>query len=354
MGLSSGSARAEDARVYYKDGTTIETPDFNMKINLLIQPFFSYTDYDTGARENLGIDETDDTDSFDVRRVRLRVGGDLLQKQFSYMLWTDLRANSGSNQLQDAWLQWNYSDELHARFGQFNVPYSRQKLNADHGLQLVDRSHVSDTFSLPRQNGAMAHGNIAEGVTYALGLFNGEEGTNQGGADNKLMYTAALTASTSGYGSRAFEGDLREDNSSFEATGGVAAYYFEGNEEDVGQVDQFGLDVDLGAKAAGVSGQTEFYYRDRDFDGDVDTTDDFGFYVQGGYMLNQQWEVALRFGLVEPDADDTDQEEYSAVINYYINGHNLKVQTGVNFYRTSVGDDDTKDFQFITQLTGYI
>lgn len=219
---------------------------------------------------------------------------------------------------------------------------------------MVDRSLTSDFFSLPREMGALFHGTCAEGVTYAAGLYNGQEGQNQAGADNKLMYTAALTASSSGYGSRAFEGDLREDNSSFEGTAGVAGYYFEGTTEDTGDVDQFGLNVDLGVKGGGLSGQTEFYYRNRDFSGDADSTDDFGFYAQGGYMLNTQWELALRFGYIEPDQDDTDTEEYSAVVNYYVNGHNLKIQTGVNFVVDNFGDEDTSDFQFITQLTGYI
>ncbi len=357
--ISTTAIAADDTgKIYYKDGTTIETQDFNLKINLLVQPTFEYNDVDNEGRADLGVDPGSDRTSFDLDRVRARLAGDALNKEFSYALYHDFRADGGGSELEDAWLQWN-QDWGSARWGQFDVAYSRQELNTDHGLQMLDRSIVSDRFSPARQMGALLHGPLGDGITYAVGAFNGVEGQNSAGVDNKLLYNAALTASTDGYGSRAFEGDLRSDNSSFEGTGGAAVYYLEGTNVDDIDVNQFGLNVDLGMKTGGLSAQTEFYYENVDADeSDIDSADNFGFYVQGGYMLNTAWEVALRFGYVDPDdgddGEDIDTEEYEAVVNYYINGHNMKLQSGVIWTVDNVGDDDVSDFDFVVKMTGWL
>ena len=355
-GLSAvSSALAADEKVYYKDGVIIDTKDVNMKLNFLIQPNFTYTDYDSDGRSDLEAESPGDAASFHVRRARWAASGDILGGEFSYMLYHDFRADGGGSEMQDAYLQYN-GDWGHLRGGQFDVPFSRQELNTDYGLQMIDRSIVSDRFSPARQMGAMAYGPVAEGVTWAAGAFNGLEGQNQGGVDNKLLYSAALTASTSGYGNRWTEGDLRDD-ADFDATGGTAAYYLEGSNE-LSDVSLFGLNVDLGARCHGFSAQTEFYYENLDFDSDIDSADNFGFYVQAGQMLNKQWELAARFGYIEPDTgadgDDIDTQSYELVVNYFLKGHALKLQTGVLFVVDNIGDDDVSDFQFATQLTGFI
>ncbi|MFN8392292.1 MAG: porin [Bdellovibrionota bacterium] len=361
VGLSAACmaapAFAADGKVYYDEGTVIETHDFNTKINFLISPNFTYTDYDNGGRRDVGVDSNGDTTSFDVNQVRVNFQGDLLGKQFSYDIYHDLRSDGGGSELQDAWLQYN-SDQVNLRWGQFYVPFSRQEIETDYGQQMLDRSFVADRFAPGRQMGAMAHGPIADGLTYAAGLFNGVEGQNHAGQDNKLLYVAQVTGSTPNYGSRATEGDLRKDNSSLDMTGGVAAYYTEGDVKAFdADVELFGLNADFGLKASGFSLQTEFYYENADLkDSGTGSLDNFGFYVQGGYLLDKNWEVATRFGYYEPDNDlaDEDIESYELVANYFINGHALKLQTGVAWLVDNVGDNDTTDFQFETRLTGWL
>jgi phosphate-selective porin len=354
--VSPAFAADDGGKIYYKNGTVIETKDFSTKINMLITPSFSYTDYDNGGRRDAGVDGSDDTTGFDVNLVRLSLAGDLLDKQFSYAIYHDLRADDGGSELQDAWLQYN-SDIGNARWGQFDVPFSRQELTNDYGLQMLDRSFVSDRFAPAREMGAMLHGALTDEVGYALGLFNGVEGKNTNARDNKLMYVAAVNASTDNYGSRLMEGDQRDDNSTFAATGGAAAYYTEGNIEAInGDVNIFGLNVDGGVKFQGISGQAEFYYENLDPDGG-ESADNFGFYLQGGYALDKAWEVALRFGYYEPDdslVKDEDVESYEAVVNYFLNGHALKLQTGVAWLVDNVGSNDTSDFQFEARLTGWL
>src|SRR5262245_51822419 len=100
--LASNVKADDGAKVYYKDGTRIETSDFDMKINVKIQPKFSYKDNDSEARREADLPAANDSTSFDLRRVELLFSGNLLNKAFSYKVKTDLRSDSGGSQLKDA------------------------------------------------------------------------------------------------------------------------------------------------------------------------------------------------------------------------------------------------------------
>lgn len=363
--ITDANAADTGAKVYYKEGTRIETADVDMKINLQIQPRFTFSDADEGGRRDAGIDDSvGDTTSFDLRRVRIEFSGNVLDKQFSYKIKTDLRSDAGGSDLKEAWLQWN-SDAANMRWGQFKAPFSRQENVSSTSLYFIDRSAVSDFFAPSYQPGAMLHGPVAEGVNYYVGAYNGQsdgEGRNRPGVDNKLAVDAALTANFGDYGSRGVEGDMRADTSSTAFTTGAAIIYGQAESETIGSdYDHFDLNVDAGMRSNGLDLQTDFFYSTADFDevaGDAGEPDLFGFYAQGSYNLNKEWGVGARFGYFEPDEDISDiddQEEYNLVVNYFLNGHWLKLQTGVTFEVTNFADgDDVSDFRFETQLAGYL
>ena len=161
--ISDANAADTGAKVYYKEGTRIETADVDLKINIQLQPRFTYEDLDQEGREDAGVDGGEDSASFDLRRVRAVFSGNLLNKQFSYMLRTDLRSDSGGSDLKEAWLQWN-SDSANMRWGQFKIPFGRQEMASSSAQYFVDRSAVSDFFSPSYQPGAMLHGPLGDGV----------------------------------------------------------------------------------------------------------------------------------------------------------------------------------------------
>lgn len=368
--FSTANAADDNGRVYYKEGTRLEFADFDMKINLQVQSKFTYEDVDQGGRGDVGLDAGEDVTSFDLRRVRVNFTGNLLKKQFSYQVQNDFRSSEGGGQMKDAWLQWN-SDEANLRFGQTKIPFSRQELVSSSNLQFIDRSIVNDVFAPSRQIGALLHGPLGDAGTYYLGAFNGEsegEGINRAGQDNRLLMVAAANMNIGDYGSRGVEGDHRAKNDEFGATVGVSTLYGQGtgdvlDNDTAGDFDRFDLNVDLGARCSGFSAQSEFYYSTIDLDdvdGDSGEADLFGFYVQAGYMLDKEWELAARYAYLLPDEDVSvvdDQNEFSAVVNYYLNGHALKLQTGVTFDQTNLNPDvvdgDFTDFRFETQLAGY-
>lgn len=367
----------EPAKVYYNDGMRLETKEVDVKFNMLLQPFYEYTAFD---RNEAASGDPSNTNNFDLRHSQFFMSGHLMNKQFSFRLMTDFSDEKNGSSLADAWMQWNCDCDLfNVRAGQFFTPYSRQGGTYDQYLQFATKSVVTSVFALDRQNGAMVHGEVADGVHYYLNVFNGQtagEGQNLGGQDTDLALSAALTAQTMGYGSRGFEGDLRENTESMDFTGGISSIYGQGSYGtyvdpvsgdtlSYGDFNKFDLNGDIGMRSNGLSIQGEVYYSYIDLS-DFDTNfNNWGFYTQAGFMLDKNMELAGRFGYIDFDDNfvgyngyvvDTLQE-YSASFNYYMNGHALKLQTGVEWINGEFQDDSSDnitDFRFITQLTGYL
>ncbi len=368
MALFVVDANAADdgGRVYYKDGTRLEFKDFDMKINVHMQPRFSHEDFDGSGRTDIGLDNVGDTTGFDIERARVYFSGNLLNKQFSYQLSNDFRSDGGGSDLKDAWIQLN-NDTANVRIGQFKVPFSRQEQVSDAKLMFIDRSSISDAFSPSRQMGAMLHGAVAEGLNYSVGSWNGEstgEGRNRGPSDNNLAIDAALSYASADYGTRGVEGDFRDDNSALGFTAGTAVIFEQGTGDPLdggadSDFDRFDLNVDAGLRVAGFDLQSEIYYSTISLDGidgDLGEGDIWGLYAQVGYNLDKEWGLGVRFGHFEPDSDLSDikdQEEFNFVVNYYLNGHDLKLQNGVTWEMTNFDSDDVTDFRYEMQLNGY-
>ncbi len=359
------SAQADDheggVKVYYKDGTRLEFPDADIKFNIQLQPQFVYTDLDSDGRVQAGGDSVDDTASFDLRRARLVISGNVLNKQFSYKLQNDFASDSGGGDLKDAWIQWN-GDPANIRFGQMKVPYTRQQRISSSRLFFAERTLVDDVFNQGREQGAYAHAELGTINAY-VGVYNGDsagEGQNQDGEDNKLNGYAAVDFTTESFGSRGLEGDFSEDGTLGFTVGG-AVLYGEGEADTFsGDFEQLGLNADAAVRVAGAELQAEYHYRS--IESDLVSTDEIdrdGFYVQGTYVMDKLG-FGGRFGLVNFDdtvGDTTsvdDIEEYGLVVNYFINGHYLKLQNAATWETSNLkGGGDATDFTYELKLAGY-
>lgn len=357
--VSAIAADAVPGKLSYNQGTQFEFGDeFSMKLNVEWKQRYQFTDVDGG----------DDVSNFRVIEGRPVLTGDFLNKQFSYGISYEF----GNSSLQDAWAQWNADDAAHLRIGQYKQPFSRQELVGETNLQFIDRGLVSDAFSPSRHQGAMLHGNLDENATYALSVYNGEttgEGQNAPGVDNKMAFAGQVTTNFGEYGSRAVEGDPF-DTANLAGTLGVAATYGEGSEIGVDPIagnfvgsdfDDTRANVDFGLRYAGFSLQGEYYYDSFDSADAADAIDTHGFYTQAGYFfVPKTWEIAGRFGMISPDdgVGIDDLYEYSGVVNYYINGHALKLQTGVTAaevnYSSDSSEKDTTDVAYQVQLVGLL
>ena len=124
-GLVAADA-GSSGKTWYDHGTKLEYGNFDLQFNLMVQSLYTYHDYDSEGTASYGIESAEDTSSFEMRNVRMEFKGNLLNKQFSYMVSNDFGNGSTGSDLKDAYLQWNVCDNQHLRMGQYKAPYSRQ------------------------------------------------------------------------------------------------------------------------------------------------------------------------------------------------------------------------------------
>ena len=353
------------AKLYYKKGLRMEFPDKGVALrsNVQLQTRYSYHSYDDSEARGL-----QDASDFEVKRARLDLRGEVLDGDVDFRLQNDFVGDKGGNgkrdsDLKDAWIRFNLDDAARVKFGQFKAPYGRQKLASSTKLQFIDRSIVTDSFTTSRNQGVSLGGDLGDGIGYTLAVFNGlsdGEGSNKGGVDTNMFGAGQLFVTCGNYGSRGEEGDW-QNTEEMGGTAGIAVRYDEANDDAGGQVDTVGLNADVGVRYRGFSAQGEFFYENVDVEGASDELDDYGFYVQAGmFPVPQEIEVAGRFGWIEPDdsiesSSGVDSiQEYTVVINYYLDGHNLKAQTGVTFeVLDNISGDDVDDLRYDLQLSGY-
>lgn len=300
-----------------------------------------------------------------VRRVRLRMNGTIYSPKLRYLLqlsfsrgdqdWNNSRF---SNVVRDAIFTYDLTERLQVAFGQGKLPGNRQRVVSSGDQQFVDRSIVNAAFNIDRDFGFQAQYElpVATQIFRFKGAITSGEGRNQSvSPDNKLFYTSRLEWLPFGQFSRNgdyFESDLAmEENlkasfaytASFledaaRANGPVGEIFTTtGNLEDPlirrTQIVQY---ADAVFKYRGHSLYME-YVNKRAKDPVVNATQAVltgdAFNVQMGKMLSENVEIAARYSAIYPTTEvraiHDEVREWSAGLNYFINGHRIKLQGNV-------------------------
>jgi phosphate-selective porin OprO/OprP len=367
-GEAAGASDSSASKLYWNQGTRVEFPDngFTTSIATMLQTRYSFNDRD----EDAGLTNSS---SFDVNRARLIVSGTALNREFSYMLSTDFIAAPDSDanfdqspSVRDAYIDWRpCNDDMGIRMGAFKTQVSRQFNTNQQSMQFVDRSNVSEYFTIGRENGAMAYGSFAEGmISASAGIFNGEstnEGPNTSGLDTRHTGVASLRINPTGRMDVSEEGDIDWTEELATSIGAVYAYSDYAQTSDAGTTtdDANLVNIDANLKYMGFSLHGEYFVGNSDLNGDPS-----GFYVQGGYFfVPKRWEIAGRYsqtncddGLASGQCVGLDSiSETAASLNYHFWRHNLKAQLGyahVNSDATGA-KDDIRENRYVFQLSSY-
>ncbi|RME58540.1 MAG: hypothetical protein D6780_06540 [Candidatus Dadabacteria bacterium] len=363
---SEARAAASGAgRVYWDNGTRLEFPDvgFSTRIATHIKARYEFTDNDNA----------DNTSSFEIPTARLKIDGSVLNNEFTYVLQLDFTKSSGSGTLLDAALAWHPSDFLSIKAGQFKTGVSRQFNTSSPYLQFAERTLVSDTFDLGRQQGAQIGVNLGDVATVGVGLFNGSsagEGINSTGVDTDHAIVVNARANVVGEMNPYVEADV--DGTEDLAINVGGAYAFSTDKAAGISTDHQVVSVDANLKWQGFSFNGEFFWEDFDPD-NASSRDHWAFYVQAGYFfLPQELELAARWGYMDCDnghfgsfnpvcknkngqQNDIDTiNEVAVNINYYWWKHNLKAQVGWYFdTRDPVNGSSIDTNRWLLQLSSY-
>ncbi len=358
---------------YGGKGFEIRTKDgkFATQIQWRFQGRWSYP---TRADEEGVADFSDQTEStFELRRVRMKIGGHGYQPWIKYYFEIDLQStsNSGSSAGDTRLLDWRISLErfkfLSLQVGQWKIDYNRERRDSSGNQQFVERSIVNSAFTIDRQVGAMLYGHLAPGTLfdsrYYAGVFTGS-GRGEANDDANMMYFGRFQWNFLGRDLKWSQSDV-EYHEQPTASVAFAAYtnigkctrwsssgcgtlgsmnsagmaYTSDSTATNGQFRVDGIMEEFALKWRGLSLQHEYHWKqvkDSSFmeGAPGSKTNLMGSYSQIGYfphylipVVPKPLEVAFRYAFVDPDvsANNDTLQEFTTAINWFFAGHKNKL-----------------------------
>ncbi len=358
---------------YYKKGFHFESEDGLFSTNLQWRAQMRFANPGDGDPLTTADFRTDPkTSNFELRRVRMKIGGHGYKPWVKYYFEVDLQPSrtftassaNASARIIDWRLDVQPWEEFGFRLGQWKINYNRERVDSSGRQQFVERSIVNNIFTIDRQVGVMLKGRLNKGtmmdMRYYAGIFNGE-GRAVDNANEQMMKMARLQWNILGRDLKWRQSDVkRHKKLTMQLAGGWAAtktpctrwsssgcgnlggftdeVSANGNQFDIQQwVAEFAM------KYQGLSIQSEYHWKDIE-DTEAQTTHDLkGAYAQVGYFFNEimpsvpeELELAFRYAFVdEPDSNITtltsNREEYTVAANYFIAGHNNKITVDYSY-----------------------
>lgn len=128
------------------------------------------------------------TNQFGIGTARLRLsgGGDT---GFRYMSQLDF---TRSLVLLDARVGYSFSPGATLRAGLFKTPFSGEFLTSAAAIDFVNRARVVGAYAPNRDVGINLFGRAESGLSYSVGVFNGNGRTLAGNDNNRFMYVGRI------------------------------------------------------------------------------------------------------------------------------------------------------------------
>lgn len=365
-------------QVYGKDST------FYMKFGMRFQNLFSnewVVEDETGGSGGL----EDYSSNFLIRRSRFKFDGYAYTPKLKYKFELGLsnrdnggaasEFNTGPKFILDAFISYNFYKNLSIKVGQGKLPGNRERVISSGNLQFVDRSRVNSRFNIDRDFGLslLNHHTIAgdfimkEIISLSQGEGRNITAGNLGGGFDYTFRVEFLPMGNFKSKGDYSGSDLKRELKPKLAVG-VTYDINDNTVRERGQNGSFIFDDLIGDKGEYVGRTLQtifvdamFKYQGFSFMGefaDKQTSDDnpvvvnelgeeIGTFYTGsglnlsvGYLMKNNWEVAVRYTAINPDeAVSNNETEYTLGLSRYIVGHKLKVQSDVS-YRDVVNRDD--------------
>lgn len=297
--------------------------------------------------------------TFRVRRAELSAQGELVPKLIGYKLMIDPAKTlkfgttdapvvdsagepvtpdaqvevttppSDTSILQDVYVTF-MSDYVDVSIGQFKIPVSYEGSNSSSKLLFPERALTSKAFGDRRDVGLRLEKEF-EHFGYVFGVFNGT-GLNRIDDNNQKDLGLRLEAYP-------IEKMMI----------GVVGYTSVGSRDEAGTKDR--VEGDFRAELGDALVQAEYIHG---WDGPKGARlEGQGVYVAGGYTFFERLQPIVRVGMLDSDvdSDDTETNHYEFGFNYYLRGHNLKLQTSFSLFDPSAPGAPTRDELIVsTQL----
>jgi len=354
--------KKEEPEIKFKgkagDGLTVEVGDaFSLNVKSRIQVRYQYH----LSPENAAGTRTEDQ-VVNIGTLRLWFSGKVLVPELTYMIQLALAdrdyRDGAKSPVYDAYLDWAAHRDVNLRVGQYFVPFDRLRTVREWALQMADRPRPVGELTLDRDVGVMYYSDhfLADKSPVAVraGVFGGGGINLTNAREPGALFVGRVEVRPLGDIDDDKEGDLdRRKKPGLAVGGGVAANVNTNRQKSTtgttyvgGTADYVHAAADLVFKWQGIALQAEYVWREAGEDTieSVDaagnpvteyTRSGHGWILQGSYTFKPPFEVVGRlsgmyaFEGTDPayisEADSRGQEVAGGV-NYYFNGHKMKLQ----------------------------
>lgn len=329
-----------------------------------------------------------------VRRLRLRFGGFLYDKDLSYNLQLsfsradlDFSNTNFPNIIRDAMIFYNFSPKLQLSFGQTKLPGNRQRVVSSSDMQFAERSIVNNSFTMDRDFGIQGwYGDYLFDDFYfnLRGAFTDGEGRNSSSKKGS-NYSYTARAEILPLGKFTNGGDYIESDIEFEPKPkisiGASINRNVKTERAGGQIGALlytpvtlkTLYLDGLFKYNGFALYTEFATRNaednpitQNSNNDIKYTfEGIGYLLQTSFLFKNNYEIAIRYADVEPterlkgNTIANQQQIITFATSKYISGHRAKLQAEISYLKdnsftfnqnNNLQTNSNKYWQFIFNL----
>jgi phosphate-selective porin OprO and OprP len=381
------------------EGFIFTSPDekFQGSIGGSLQLRYTFMDLDDA--NNTAAKHAQDYSKFELRRIKLSLAGYTYTKDLAYRLQINFSnisggaVSNGGGLLEETWANYRLRDEVQFRFGQDKIQFGREFITSTTAQQFVDQSVATTAFAAGYDTGFMISGKIANGLfNYNAGVYGGL-GQNTYRATNDNAFTARIAVNPFG-DMKYSESDAEQSqkpllsigadyymntiNASEQNTAAATNNQLSFNSKNKGwfaignplsqaaaqigsteAVDYKTSSLDAAFKWRGASFQGEYFMARAEGNVTGNKIRAMGYYAQAGYfVIPGILEVAARHSYIDPNRDVSGDHwsENTAAVSWFINRHNLKLQTdftGIHkqpLIASTSGVNSTNDKQVRTQV----
>jgi phosphate-selective porin OprO and OprP len=372
-------------------GFRFETADGNFQTNLLWRAQLRFTTPSTGDPRSIGNMNDNSQNTFEGRRLRMKIGGHAYRPWLKYYFEVDLQPtrdfDDGSSNASSRVIDWRADiakfDYLNLRLGQWKINYNRERVDSSGRQQFVERSIANRVFTVDRQVGAQLTGRLFKetpaDMRYWAGVYTGE-GRGVRNDDNNFMTMARLQWNMFGRELKWRQTDVeftkKPTGSLSLATASNTGRCTRWSSSGCGSLDGFtspgsasNNQYDIrqwtqgsAFKYRGFSWQQEYHNKEVEDNNTGRTHDLTGGYMQAGYFFHnlipvipKNLELAARYAYVkEPNPADFDRDrkrkEFTLAANLFLfdAGHNNKITADISHLTIddpfkAAGLDDSED-----------
>lgn len=321
----------------WDDGFFISSADGNFRLNLRGQMQFrymyNYQSNPANVMDNQGNVVSGDRhrSGFENTRTQLIFSGHIVNPQWIYYVQGNFQRSGGSFDLEDAYIGHAFGNGWTVLAGQFRVPMLREFLVTEMNQQAIERSLVHQEFTAARTQGVAVNyrddllnftGGFTDGHP-ATGGFNSPWSMR----NTDFSLTGRLEAKLAGEWDQ-FTDFASWPDDDFGLLVGGAIHWQKGESgtfHDELEVIQWTIDAQ--AEFGGLNLFT--YVVGRHLSNSTMNRDQYGFVVQGGYFLTDDWELFARYEWGDDDLGNKNLSIITFGANHYIAATRIKWSTDI-------------------------